>query len=190
MLDRVVWCGVGLSPGFSFNASQWGWLSYAQVCPQGMLNPRRLKLFSNLMMNSGGLYYAAAVLAPPGYGPFAAWITGWSNWMVQVTGAPSVDYALSAMILAAASITHPSYVPTNYQTFLLTVFVMCIHGCISSMPTLWIAKFNSVGSTLNIVSLPTPAFQIGSSILIGCIDCSSSSHYHDPSFGHGIRYSS
>lgn len=107
----------------------------------------------NLTPRSGGLYYAAAVLAPPGYGPFAAWITGWSNWMVQVTGAPSVDYALSAMILAAASITHPSYVPTDYQTFLLTVFIMIIHGFISSMPTLWIARFNSYGSTLNMVGL-------------------------------------
>lgn len=104
-------------------------------------------------MYSGGLYYAAAVLAPPGYGPFAAWITGWSNWMVQVTGAPSVDYALSAMTLAAASITHPTYVPQNYQIFLLTVFVMIIHACISSMPTLWIANFNSYGSTLNMICL-------------------------------------
>ena len=73
--------------------------------------------------------------------------------MVQVTGAPSVDYALSAMILAAASITHPDYVPTEYQTFLLTVFIMLIHGCISSMPTLWIARFNSYGSTFNLTAL-------------------------------------
>ena len=41
------------------------------------------------MPTSGGLYYAAAVLAPPGWGPFAAWITGWSNWLAQVTAAPS-----------------------------------------------------------------------------------------------------
>jgi amino acid transporter len=34
------------------------------------------------MPTSGGLYYAAAVLAPPGYGPFAAWFTGWSNWYI------------------------------------------------------------------------------------------------------------
>lgn len=72
--------------------------------------------------------------------------------MVQVTGAPSVDYALSAMILASASITHPDYVPKDYHTFLLTVFVMIIHACISSMPTLWIARYNSFGSTLNMVS--------------------------------------
>lgn len=65
------------------------------------------------MLYSGGLYYAAAVLAPPGYGPFAAWITGWSNWIGQVTAAPSVNYSLSAMILAAVSVYNPSYTPTT-----------------------------------------------------------------------------
>jgi hypothetical protein len=41
------------------------------------------------MPTSGGLYYAAAVLAPEGWGPFASWLTGWSNWLAQVTAAPS-----------------------------------------------------------------------------------------------------
>ena len=105
------------------------------------------------MPTSGGLYYASAVLAPEGYGPLAAWITGWSNWLGQVTGAPSVDYALAAMILAAGSIKNPDFVPQNYQIFLLTAAIMLIHGCISSMPTKWIAQFNSYGSTFNIIAL-------------------------------------
>lgn len=68
----------------------WGWLiamvfiqcvacSMAEICSS--------------MPTSGGLYYASAVLAPPGWGPLAAWVTGWSNFLVQVTGAPAVDYA-------------------------------------------------------------------------------------------------
>lgn len=57
------------------------------------------------------------------------------------------------MILAAASIVNPEYIPTNYQTFLLTVFIMLTHACISSMPTLWIANFNSVGTTINLLCL-------------------------------------
>ncbi|KAG9231578.1 amino acid permease-domain-containing protein [Amylocarpus encephaloides] len=139
----------------------WGWIIswiFIQCVAMGMAE------LCSSMPTSGGLYYAAAVLAPPGWGPFAAWITGWSNWMVQVTGAPSVDYALSAMILAAASITHPGYVPTDWQTFLLTVFVMLIHGCISSMPTLWIARFNSYGSTLNMVALLVVIIMIPTSV--------------------------
>ncbi|KAF2013122.1 amino acid transporter [Aaosphaeria arxii CBS 175.79] len=105
------------------------------------------------MPTSGGLYYAAAVLAPPGWGPFAAWITGWSNWLAQVTAAPSVNYGVAAMILAAASIQDPSYVPTDYQTFLLTVFIMLIHGVMSSLPTKWLAQLNSAGSTFNFIAL-------------------------------------
>ena len=116
------------------------------------------------MPTSGGLYYASAVLAPPGYGPFAAWITGWSNWLGQVTGPPSINYGTSAMILAAISINNPSYTPTEYQTFLLTVFLIIIQGCISSMPTRWIAQFNAVGSTFNFVALVVVIILIPSSV--------------------------
>lgn len=82
-----------------------------------------------------------------------AGLTGWSNWLGQVTGAPSVDYPLAEMILACASISNPTYVPQNWQVWLLTTLIMLIHGCISSMPTKWIANFNSVGSTFNIIAL-------------------------------------
>jgi len=105
------------------------------------------------MPTSGGLYYAAAVLAPPGYGPLASWLTGWSNWLAQVTGAPSVNYSLASMILAAASINNPDYVPTNWQVWLLTTLIMILHACLSSMPTRWIATLNSYGSTFNIIAL-------------------------------------
>ncbi|OAL20241.1 hypothetical protein AYO20_11513 [Fonsecaea nubica] len=128
----------------------WGWLiamAFIQCVAMGMAE------LCSSMPTSGGLYYAAAVLAPSGYGPLAAWITGWSNWLVQVTGAPSVDYALASMILAAGSITNPDYIPQNYQVFLLTTLIMILHACISSMPTRWIATFNSYGSTFNIIAL-------------------------------------
>ncbi len=75
------------------------------------------------------------------------------------------------MILAAASIYNPDYTPQDYQVFLLTVFseyhfyivhisntyicktVMILHAIISSMPTKWIAQFNSAGSTFNFIAL-------------------------------------
>jgi amino acid transporter len=68
------------------------------------------------------------------------------------------------MILAAASISNPDYVPTQYQTFLLTVFVMLIHAGISSMPTKWIANFNSWGSTFNIIGLFVVIIMIPASV--------------------------
>lgn len=60
---------------------------------------------------------------------------------------------MAAMILSSASLTNPNYNVENYQIFLLTTLIMVIHGFISSMPTLWIARFNSVGTTLNIIAL-------------------------------------
>lgn len=57
------------------------------------------------------------------------------------------------MILAVGSIKNPDYVPTDWQTFLLTVFILIIQSCLSSMPTRWIANFNSVGTVFNIACL-------------------------------------
>ncbi|KAI1391987.1 amino acid transporter [Hypoxylon trugodes] len=146
-IATTMWYGLGYAGPA---ANTWGWLVsvFFILCVAASMAE-----LASSMPTSGGLYYAAAVLAGPKYGPFAAWITGWSNWFVQVTGAPSVDYGCAAMILAAASIVNPDYIPTTYQTFLLTVFIMLTHACISSMPTLWIANFNSVGTTINLLCL-------------------------------------
>ncbi|KAG9520426.1 amino acid transporter, partial [Aureobasidium melanogenum] len=128
----------------------WGWL-VAMIGIQSVA--ASMAELCSSMPTSGGLYYASAVLAPPGWGPLAAWITGWSNWMGQVTGAPSVNYGTAAMILAAASIVDPSFVPQNYQVYLLTVLLMLIHACMASLPTKTIARVNSFGSSFNIVAL-------------------------------------
>jgi amino acid transporter len=128
----------------------WGWL-VAMIGIQSVA--ASMAELCSSMPTSGGLYYASAVLAPPGWGPLAAWITGWSNWMGQVTGAPSVNYGTAAMTLAAASIVHPSFTPQNYQVYLLTVLLMLIHACMASLPTKTIARVNSFGSSFNIVAL-------------------------------------
>ncbi|KAI0913474.1 amino acid permease-domain-containing protein [Ustulina deusta] len=146
-IATTMWYGIGYAGPA---ANTWGWLVSVVFILCIALSMAEL---ASSMPTSGGLYYAAAVLAGPKYGPLAAWVTGWSNWFVQVTGAPSVNYGGAGMILAAASIVNPSYVPTSYQTFLLTTFLMIVHACISSMPTLWIARFNSVGTAINVLAL-------------------------------------
>lgn len=57
------------------------------------------------------------------------------------------------MILAAVSINDPGFVPTTWQTFLLTTLIMILHAGISSMPTKRVAQFNSWGSTFNFIAL-------------------------------------
>ncbi|KAI1130040.1 amino acid permease [Nemania abortiva] len=146
-IATTMWYGIGYAGPA---ANTWGWLVSVVFI---LCIAASMAELASSMPTSGGLYYAAAVLAGPKYGPMAAWVTGWSNWFVQVTGAPSVNWGGASMILAAASIVNPSYIPTNYQTFLLTTFLMIIHACISSMPTLWIAHFNSVGTVVNVLAL-------------------------------------
>ena len=80
-------------------------------------------------------------------GPLASWLTGWSNWLGQITAAPSVNYGTASMILAMASIGNPSFVPQNWHVYLVTALIMCVNGCISSMPTRWLAKFNAAGKS-------------------------------------------
>lgn len=79
----------------------WGWLValfFVQCVAMGMAE------LCSSMPTSGGLYYASAVLAPPGWGPMAAWFTGWSNWIGQVTGAPSGELRFSARFAILANV--------------------------------------------------------------------------------------
>jgi amino acid transporter len=146
-IGTTMWYGIGYAGPA---ANTWGWiLSVIFILCVAM----SMAELASSMPTSGGLYYAATVLAGPKYGPLAAWITGWANWLVQVTGAPSVSYGCAGMILAVGSIRNPSYVPTNWQTFLLTVLIMIVQSFLSSMPTRWIANFNSVGTVVNIACL-------------------------------------
>ncbi|KAH7156719.1 amino acid/polyamine transporter I [Dactylonectria macrodidyma] len=146
-IGTTMWYGLGYAGPA---ANTWGWLvSVIFVLCVAM----SMAELASSMPTSGGLYYAAAVLAGPKYGPLAAWITGWANWLVQVTGAPSVGFGCAGMILAVASMRNPDYVPTDWQTFLLTVFIMITQSCLSSMPTRWIANFNSVGTVINVACL-------------------------------------
>ena len=58
-------------------------------------------------------------------------------------------------MLAAGSIYNPSYTPTHWQVFLLTVLLIIIETVISAMPTSWVARFNTWGSTFNMLALVT-----------------------------------
>ena len=165
------WFGDGSLPSSSSNALPCLWLSCARRClqaeacttlPPSWLLPGMARwLPVSLELGRGTVDNR---LTKPG-------LTGWSNWLAQVTAAPSIDYAMAAMILASASIGNPDYVPQNYQVFLLTVLLMLIHGCISSMPTKWLAMFNSYGSTFNIVSL---------CIVVILIPADTNRHVQDP----------
>lgn len=128
----------------------WGWL-VAMIGIQAVANS--MAELCSSMPTSGGLYYAAAVLAPPGWGPLASWLTGWSNWLCQVTSSPSIDYSMASMILAMKSMHDPEYSASNYQVWCLTIAIMILQSFLSSLPTKFLAQFNSFGTILNSLAL-------------------------------------
>ncbi|ODQ79155.1 hypothetical protein BABINDRAFT_162210 [Babjeviella inositovora NRRL Y-12698] len=104
---------------------------------------------------SGGLYYATKQLAPQegSIGAFLSWTVGWSNWIVQITGAPSIDYGCACMILALRTYQNSDYSPSKGEIYGLSFGLMIIDSFISSMPTKWIAWFNEAGSISNMAFL-------------------------------------
>lgn len=139
------------SLGYTGNAGlTWAWL-VAMVGIQCIANS--MAELSSAFPTSGGLYYATAQLAPKKYAPLLSWIVGWSNYLVQVTGAPSVDYAGASMILALKTLSDPDYEATNGQLYLLTMALTTVNSLISSLPTKVISRFNMIGSTFNMLFL-------------------------------------
>lgn len=137
--------------GYSGTAGMtWGWL-VAMIGVQSVANS--MAELCSSMPTSGGLYYASAVLAPPKWGPLAAWFTGWSNWLAQVTSAPSIDYGMACMVLAMRSVHDPNYSATNWQVFLLTVAIMIVQSILASLPTKTLAQLSSAGTLWNTVAI-------------------------------------
>ncbi|EEB05026.1 amino acid permease [Schizosaccharomyces japonicus yFS275] len=129
----------------------WGWLiallfvwciaaSMAELCSS--------------MPTSGGLYYSAKVLAPKGWGPLAAWITGWSNYIAQLSFFASCVYSLSSTtIYAAAQYDGSDYEIKQHHIFFLSFFFIVVLAFMASLPTRIIGRVNTVFTLLNLVSL-------------------------------------
>lgn len=102
---------------------------------------------------SAGTPYAVSQLAPPSIAPLMTWLTCWSNWLCQVTGSPSVNFSGAQLIFAIVTYNKPSFQPSVWQNYLLTMAIQVSHGFLASVPTKWAARINSVGTLANIAFL-------------------------------------
>ncbi|CUM67377.1 uncharacterized protein PRCAT00005071001 [Priceomyces carsonii] len=127
----------------------WGWLIAASGVISISLSMAEL---ASSTPTSGGLYYSAFMLSPKGWGPFLSWVTGWSNWLGQVTWAPSVNYSLAQMIFGLVTINQPSFSATKWQIYLLTLMLMTLLSIVASLPTKYLAHFNLVTTGIQIAS--------------------------------------
>ncbi|SMR52937.1 unnamed protein product [Zymoseptoria tritici ST99CH_1E4] len=126
----------------------WGWLIATIMIQFTALSMAEL---CSSMPTVGGLYYAAAMLAPEGWGPACSWFVGWSNIFGYLTAPCSLNYALASMILTCGSIAHPSYVPTNWHIYLLFLLLLTIEGLVAMQSTRFIGRFNIFGTVFNLL---------------------------------------
>lgn len=108
---------------------------------------------SSAFPTSGGLYYATAMLSPPKYKALFSWIVGWSNYFVQLTGAPSVAYGGASMIMGLAELSVEGFTYETWHVFLLSIGLTFVASMIASLPTRWIAWINSVSTIFNLIFL-------------------------------------
>ncbi|EME83102.1 uncharacterized protein MYCFIDRAFT_153757 [Pseudocercospora fijiensis CIRAD86] len=125
----------------------WGWLIAAFMIQSTAFSMAEL---CSAMPTAGGLYYAAAVLAPDGWGPIASWFVGWSNFCGFVTGPCSLNYALAAMIVTCGQVTNPDYVPKDWHIYLVFLSLLLINGVLCMQSTKFIGHVNVAGTVWNV----------------------------------------
>ena len=140
---------IGYSLGYSgTGGAVWGWLISALAIQATAFTMAEL---CSSMPTAGGLYYAAAVLAPEGWGPLCSWIVGWSNFFGFATGPCSVNYALASMLITCGEISFPDYTPETWHTYLTLLALLIMQGFITMQSTWFIGWVNKVGTILNVL---------------------------------------
>lgn len=81
---------------------------------------------------SGGPYFWAALLAPPRWSAFAAWITGWFNLLGQVAVTTGISFGLAGLIATAATVKNPDYEPTAAKTIGIYAAILVSHGVVNT----------------------------------------------------------
>ncbi|KAG7091468.1 hypothetical protein E1B28_010498 [Marasmius oreades] len=103
------------------------------------------------MPTSAGLYYFAAKLAPPGYGPLASWITGWANITGQIALVCSIDFTCAEMISTAISVgSDGTVVLSSGATYGILLAILFTHGIVCSAATKTLARLNLIYATINV----------------------------------------
>lgn len=101
---------------------------------------------------SAGTPYAVSQLSPPKWSAFLTWFCAFSNWLCQITAAPSVNYSGAQLMLSMASYTTGFEITTG-KTYAVATAIMVSHAIISSLPTKALAHFNNMGTAINMIFL-------------------------------------
>ncbi|KAL8366506.1 hypothetical protein RB595_005006 [Gaeumannomyces hyphopodioides] len=98
---------------------------------------------------SGGPYFWAAMLAPPRWSPFAAWITGWFNLLGQVAVTTGISFGLAGLAATAATVQNPDYVPTPAKTIGIYAAILVSHGIVNTFGVRLLKYLNNISIFLH-----------------------------------------
>ncbi|KAI1737974.1 amino acid/polyamine transporter I [Xylaria scruposa] len=98
---------------------------------------------------SGGPYFWAALMAPPRWSPFAAWITGWFNLLGQVAVTTGISFGLAGLIATVATVKSPDYEPTPAKTIGIYAAVLVSHGLVNTFGVHVLKYLNNVSIILH-----------------------------------------
>ncbi|GAP91219.1 putative APC amino acid permease [Rosellinia necatrix] len=98
---------------------------------------------------SGGPYFWAALMAPPRWSAFAAWITGWFNLLGQVAVTTGISFGLANLIATAAAVKSPDYEPTPAKTVGIYAAVLVSHGLVNTFGVRVLKHLNNLSIILH-----------------------------------------
>ncbi|KAK4033730.1 amino-acid permease BAT1 [Parachaetomium inaequale] len=81
---------------------------------------------------SGGPYFWAAMLAPPRWSPFAAWLTGWYNLLGQVAVTTGITFGLANLLPTAITLKNPSFTPTPAISIGIYAALLLSHAVVNT----------------------------------------------------------
>lgn len=98
---------------------------------------------------SGGPYFWAAMLAPPRWSPFAAWLTGWYNLLGQVAVTTGITFGLANLIPTAVTVKNPDFVPTPAIRIGIHAALLVSHGIVNTFGVRILRYLNNTSIVLH-----------------------------------------
>ncbi|KAK4236574.1 amino-acid permease BAT1 [Achaetomium macrosporum] len=98
---------------------------------------------------SGGPYFWAALLAPPRWSPFAAWLTGWYNLLGQVAVTTGISFGLAGLVSTAIIVKNPDFAPTPGITIGIYAAILVSHGIVNTFGVRLLKYLNNLSIFLH-----------------------------------------
>ncbi|EGO60057.1 hypothetical protein NEUTE1DRAFT_74823 [Neurospora tetrasperma FGSC 2508] len=98
---------------------------------------------------SGGPYFWSAMLAPPRWSPFLAWLTGWFNLLGQVAVTTGITFGLAGLVSTAITVKNPDYEPTAAKTIGIYAALLVSHGVVNTFGVKGLRFLNNVSIVLH-----------------------------------------